>query len=356
MTASPLPAARPGLRAVPHSRIVHARRHQQGHHVRRARPARGHCSVGRDLPARDGQSRSVRPAARRHGRRALVALQGVRDRARRRDPAPTSTTPSRRSASTSRASITAATAGTCRPRWGLSRSIAVSCRSRATRRGCASTTPTRASSSTPCFRCATDATRATAISRFPGVAGTGAPIRLEFLQPGGASTGALLPTGHARDVLAVPGHGEFEVSMVDAANACVFVAGEVARTRGHGDAGRARSQHRRCSRPLDAIRVQAAIAMGLARNAEEARARKAVPFVGFVAPRAGQSHARGRGDPGRRGRSRRAHAVVGAAASGAAADRLAVHGGGGADRRQRRASRGAQRERRRACVSPRRRA
>src|SRR6185503_1183493 len=52
----------------------------------------------------------------------------------------------------------------------------------------------------------------------PGVAGTGAPVRLDFLAPGGATTGRLLPTGHAIDRLDVPGLGPIEVSMVDAAN------------------------------------------------------------------------------------------------------------------------------------------
>ena len=57
----------------------------------------------------------------------------------------------------------------------------------------------------------------------PGVAGTGAPVRLDFLAPGGATTGRLLPTGKPMDRLDVPGIGPIEVSMVDAANACVFV-------------------------------------------------------------------------------------------------------------------------------------
>ena len=38
-----------------------------------------------------------------------------------------------------------------------------------------------------------------------GVAGSGAPVRLEFQDPGGAGTGKLLPTGNALDVLEVPG-------------------------------------------------------------------------------------------------------------------------------------------------------
>ena len=40
-----------------------------------------------------------------------------------------------------------------------------------------------------------------------GVAGAGAPIRLEFLAPGGAKTGRLLPSGAAADTLEVPGIG-----------------------------------------------------------------------------------------------------------------------------------------------------
>ena len=57
----------------------------------------------------------------------------------------------------------------------------------------------------------------------PGVAGTGAPVRLDFLEPGGAGTGRLLPTGRAVDRLDVPGLGTIDVSVVDAANLCCFV-------------------------------------------------------------------------------------------------------------------------------------
>src|SRR5438105_5244322 len=56
-----------------------------------------------------------------------------------------------------------------------------------------------------------------------GVAGTGAPIRLEFMEPGGAKTGKLLPTGKAAEMLEVEGFGRVPVSMIDAANPCVFV-------------------------------------------------------------------------------------------------------------------------------------
>ncbi|MDF2743727.1 MAG: PrpF family protein [Actinomycetia bacterium] len=57
-----------------------------------------------------------------------------------------------------------------------------------------------------------------------GVAGTGAPVRLDFLDPGGARTGRLLPTGRPVDEVDLDGAGRFRLSLVDAANPAVFVA------------------------------------------------------------------------------------------------------------------------------------
>ncbi|MEM9224204.1 MAG: PrpF domain-containing protein [Pseudomonadota bacterium] len=57
----------------------------------------------------------------------------------------------------------------------------------------------------------------------PGVSGTGARVTLNFVAPGGAATGALLPTGNAVDVVEVKGIGAVEMSLVDAANPVVYV-------------------------------------------------------------------------------------------------------------------------------------
>jgi 2-methylaconitate cis-trans-isomerase PrpF len=117
----------------------------------------------------------------------------------------------------------------------------------------------------------------------PGVAGTGAPIRLDFLSPGGSATGRLLPTGNVREWLEVPGHGSIEVSMVDAAKACVIV-----RARDLGLTGtelpEALDGNTALLSKLEAIRRAAAIAMGMAGNEEEARSSRGSPAVGFVAP------------------------------------------------------------------------
>ena len=119
----------------------------------------------------------------------------------------------------------------------------------------------------------------------PGVAGTGAPIKLDFLNPGGATTGVLLPTGNVIDRLDVPGIGPIDVSMVDAANACAFVrAADLGLTGTElPDALEAAPE---ILAKLAAIRIQASIAMGIARDAKEAAAITSVPFIGFVSPAA----------------------------------------------------------------------
>jgi 2-methylaconitate cis-trans-isomerase PrpF len=117
----------------------------------------------------------------------------------------------------------------------------------------------------------------------PGVAGTGAPIRLDFLEPGGATTGKLLPGGNVVDVLDVPGIGKIEVSMVDAANACVFVAAAALGLKGT-EMPDELERNAAVLEKLAAIRRHASVAMGIARTLDEARARTAVPFIGFVSP------------------------------------------------------------------------
>lgn len=56
-----------------------------------------------------------------------------------------------------------------------------------------------------------------------GVAGSGAMIRLDYLDPAGALTGKLLPTGNLVDTIVLPDGSSVEASIVDASNACVFV-------------------------------------------------------------------------------------------------------------------------------------
>lgn len=116
----------------------------------------------------------------------------------------------------------------------------------------------------------------------PGVAGTGAPIRLDFLDPGGAGTGHLLPTGAPLECLEVPEVGEFEVSMVDAANPCVFVAASALAMTGVEMPDTLEQRPDLLAR-LEAIRVAASLRMGIARSPDEAGRKPSIPKIALVA-------------------------------------------------------------------------
>lgn len=56
-----------------------------------------------------------------------------------------------------------------------------------------------------------------------GVSGGGARIRLDFIDPAGAVTGRLLPTGNVVDVVDLGERGRYEVSIVDASSVIAYV-------------------------------------------------------------------------------------------------------------------------------------
>lgn len=117
----------------------------------------------------------------------------------------------------------------------------------------------------------------------PGVAGTGAPVRLEFRDPGGATTGRLLPTGNVVDTLEVPGYGKFRASLVDAANATCFLDAADLGLKGT-EMPEELDRNAELLKKLAAIRIAASVAMGIGKTPEEAAAKRTVPFVGFVSP------------------------------------------------------------------------
>jgi 2-methylaconitate cis-trans-isomerase PrpF len=126
----------------------------------------------------------------------------------------------------------------------------------------------------------------------PGVSGTGSPIRLDFMAPGGATTGTLLPSGDVTDYLDVAGLGALEVSLIDAGNAAVFV-----RARDVGLTGVELPEEFEV-RPeilalLEAIRQAASVRMGIAPDVESAANITSVPFVCVVSPRADSSSVSG---------------------------------------------------------------
>lgn len=114
-----------------------------------------------------------------------------------------------------------------------------------------------------------------------GVAGTAAPIRLEFLEPGGSRTGRLLPTGSPRDIFKVEGIGEIEASCIDAANPAVFV-----RAKDIGKNGVETPQELEADEAylavMESIRRQASVAMGLSSDLNEAGELAAIPKVAMI--------------------------------------------------------------------------
>ena len=104
-----------------------------------------------------------------------------------------------------------------------------------------------------------------------GVSGKSARIGLEFLDPGGASTGRLLPTGQAVNHLAIRNGRDIAVSLVDAANPVAFIDSGALGLDGREMP--AELEEGGLLNQLEEIRVAAAVAMGLASGPEDARTR-----------------------------------------------------------------------------------
>lgn len=113
-----------------------------------------------------------------------------------------------------------------------------------------------------------------------GVAGSAAPIRLEFLSPGGAKTGQLLPSGAPVDMLDIDG-GRIRASLIDAANPCVFVAA--------GDFGKTGAEHpddlakdTAFLTVMETIRRAGSVRMGMSPDRAAAGRLPSIPKVAIV--------------------------------------------------------------------------
>lgn len=114
----------------------------------------------------------------------------------------------------------------------------------------------------------------------PGVAGTGARVTLDFLAPGGAATGQLLPTGNPVDVVEVEGIGALEVSLVDAANPVVFFrAADIGKTA--TEAPQDLDGDVALMALIEKIRCAGAVAMGMAATPDEVK--RSSPKVAMLA-------------------------------------------------------------------------
>ncbi|MDR1487453.1 MAG: 3-methylitaconate isomerase [Deltaproteobacteria bacterium] len=116
-----------------------------------------------------------------------------------------------------------------------------------------------------------------------GVPGTGAKIMLDFADTKGSATGKLLPSGQVREILETEA-GKFEVSMVDCANAMVFVKARDLGLKGT-EGPKEFDGDKALLDKLEAIRGAAAVAMGLSASPQEALAKNpAFPMLAVVSP------------------------------------------------------------------------
>ena len=118
----------------------------------------------------------------------------------------------------------------------------------------------------------------------PGVPGTGARIDVEWLNPGGSTTGRLLPTGHCVDRLSLADGRHIDTSIVDAGNPVVFCEASVVGIGGTvlPAALEARPD---VMQTLEEIRSIAAELIGITPDRNVATQRSpGLPKVAFVAP------------------------------------------------------------------------
>ena len=109
-----------------------------------------------------------------------------------------------------------------------------------------------------------------------GVPGTGARIDLSFFDPGGATTGRLLPTGNVVDEVLLDSGEKVPLTIVDAGNPTAFVRAEDIGLRGT-ELPAEFDQDERKKRILETIRERVAELMGIPLN-------PSIPKVAFVAP------------------------------------------------------------------------
>ena len=114
-----------------------------------------------------------------------------------------------------------------------------------------------------------------------GVAGSGSPIGLDFLDPGGSRTGLLLPTARPVDELCAGEGRTIPASLIDAANPCVFV-----RASDFGMSGvespDALEGDGSLMEALEETRRAASVLMGITGSALEASELLSVPKIALV--------------------------------------------------------------------------
>jgi 2-methylaconitate cis-trans-isomerase PrpF len=109
-----------------------------------------------------------------------------------------------------------------------------------------------------------------------GVPGTGAKIELTFMDPGGATTGKLLPTGKVVDIVTLESGEEIPLTIVDAGNPTAFVRATDLGLQGTELPGPF-EQEVDTKKKLETLREKVAVLMGIPFN-------PSIPKISFVGP------------------------------------------------------------------------
>jgi 2-methylaconitate cis-trans-isomerase PrpF len=110
-----------------------------------------------------------------------------------------------------------------------------------------------------------------------GVAGTAAPVQLDFMKPVGSCTGKLLPTDNVLDVF-----DGYQATCIDVGNPCVFVCASGFDVDGEVSSDEIEANSELKSK-LESIRRQAAFKMGLAQDLNSVPG--SVPKIAIASPK-----------------------------------------------------------------------
>lgn len=120
--------------------------------------------------------------------------------------------------------------------------------------------------------------------KIPSLPNSAAPIKSDFLKPGGAITGELFPTGTRKDTLNVQGVGEFDATILDVTNPVIFINANVI---GLDGTEHPTSINDKASK-LSEIRNKAAVQLGFAESTETAsKSAYNTPMLVLVGERTG---------------------------------------------------------------------
>lgn len=120
-----------------------------------------------------------------------------------------------------------------------------------------------------------------------GIAGTNAPVWLDFQDPAGTRTGALFPTGLRSELLG-QGADTVRASLMDVASPCVFLSMNDLGLKSLPTPDALTADAQLLDR-LETLRREASQRMGLTATESEAAALRSVPRIGVVGPPAQQT-------------------------------------------------------------------